>query len=109
MGAGSQECPLPCNFLEELTQRSGTTLHMTVGCRSRWLLPYAMFLTVSASLLSGKTVTLQAEPGDSVKSLKKRAQTALEVGGGRLLEPSGSVLNDAATIKKKPGFKMEMC
>ena len=59
-----------------------------------------MSVTVSVGLLSGRTVTLQAEPDVSVRSLKKRAQSALEVGGGRLLEPSGNVLDDAATIKK---------
>ena len=58
-----------------------------------------MSATVSVGLLSGRTVTLQADPSESVKSLRQRAQAALEVGEGRLLKTSGSVLDDASTIQ----------
>ena len=68
--------------------------------KTHLLLARAMSLAISVSLLCGRTVTLQAEPGTSVKSFKRSAQAALNVGSGQLLEPSGRVLDDAARIKK---------
>ena len=60
----------------------------------------AMSVSVCVSLLSGRTVALQAKPRELVKTLKKREQAALEVGSSRLLGPSGSLLDDASTVKK---------
>ena len=65
-----------------------------------WLHPGNMPITLSVSLLSGRIASLEAEPDDCVGSLKRRAQTALTVGPGRLLDPSGVILNDATTLKK---------
>ena len=59
-----------------------------------------MSMTLSVSLLSGRTASLEAEPDDLLGSLKRRAQTALTVGVGQLLDPLGALLDDATTVKK---------
>ena len=50
-----------------------------------------MSITVEIGLLSGKTVTVQADLDETVASFNLRAQTALAVGKGRLVNSSGSV------------------
>ena len=59
-----------------------------------------MSITVEVGLLSGKTATLQAGCDDSVATLKRRAEVALGVGRGRLLDSSGSVLDADLTVKR---------
>ena len=58
-----------------------------------------MSLTLEVSLISGKTVSLQADEDESMESLKVRAQRALGAGRGRLLRSSGLVLDGAAPLK----------
>ena len=58
-----------------------------------------MSLTVEVSLISGKTVSLQAHRDESVDSLRVRAQRALRVGKGRLLNSTGLVLDGDDPIK----------
>ena len=59
-----------------------------------------MPLTVEVSLLSGRRVSLAAEPDESVEAFKSRAQEALAVGRGRLLDSSGGVLKGPATLEE---------
>ncbi|OLQ02258.1 Poly [ADP-ribose] polymerase 3 [Symbiodinium microadriaticum] len=56
-------------------------------------------LTVEVGLLSGKTATVEAAVDEEVEALRLRAQTALGVGQGRLLDSSGNVLDVCASIK----------
>eukprot|EP00439_Symbiodinium_sp_Y106_P032110 s577_g3.t2 len=58
-----------------------------------------MSLTFEVSLVSGKTASLQAHGDDSVESLMVRAQRALGVGRGRLMDSAGSILDGAAPLK----------
>ena len=58
----------------------------------------SMSITVEVRLLSGKTATVQAGLEEKVEALKFRSQTALGIGKGRLVDPSGSVLDAAAQI-----------
>ena len=48
-----------------------------------------MSITVEVGLLSGKSVTVEAGLDEEVGTLKRRAQIALGVGRGRLLDASG--------------------
>ncbi|CAE7445097.1 unnamed protein product [Symbiodinium natans] len=57
-------------------------------------------LTLHVSLLSGRTVTLEAKPDHTVESLQVHAQTALNVCRGRLLDCSGDPLDAAATVEE---------
>ena len=57
-----------------------------------------MPLTIQVSLLSGRTASLEAEEEERVGSFNNRAQKTLEVGRGRLVDSSGSILNSAATL-----------
>ena len=59
-----------------------------------------MSLTLEVSLLSGKTASLQTHEDESVESLRMRAQRALGAGKGRLLDSTGSVLDDRAPLKE---------
>eukprot|EP00439_Symbiodinium_sp_Y106_P041172 s2126_g5.t1 len=56
-------------------------------------------ITVEVRLLSGKAATVEAGWDELIGTLKRRAQTALEVGRGRLLDASGSVLDVHKSIK----------
>ena len=58
--------------------------------------PCVMSITVEVSLLSGKTATVQAGLDETVETLAQRAQIALGVGKGRLLDSSGVVLDGGA-------------
>ncbi|OLQ06603.1 C4-dicarboxylate transport protein 1 [Symbiodinium microadriaticum] len=58
-----------------------------------------MSISVQIVLLSGRAVTVEVGLDETVATLKCLAQTALGVGGGQLLDSSGSVLNVSATIK----------
>ena len=51
--------------------------------------PGAMSAVVDVGLISGKTVSLEAQLDEPVATLKRHAQTALTVGKGRLLDASG--------------------
>eukprot|EP00439_Symbiodinium_sp_Y106_P030429 s6148_g3.t1 len=57
---------------------------------------WSMSTTVEVSLLSGKTATVQAGLDETVETLMQRAQIALGVGKGRLLDSSGVVLDGCA-------------
>ena len=59
-----------------------------------------MSVVVDVSLLSGKTVSVEARLDESVATLKRRAQTALEVGKGRLRVSSGELLGDELTVQE---------
>ena len=59
-----------------------------------------MSLTFEVSLISGKTVSLRADADESVKSLRVRAQKALGIGKGRLLDSTGSLLDGGAPLKQ---------
>ena len=50
-----------------------------------------MSLTVEVSVISGKTVSLQTHGDEYVYSLRLRAQRALGVSRGRLVNSNGSV------------------
>ena len=60
----------------------------------------AMSVEVHVGLISGKTVSVEARLDESVATLKQRAQTALAVGKGRLLDSSGRLVDDQLTVKK---------
>ena len=55
-------------------------------------------ITLTVGLLSGKTATVTASSDEQVGALKRRAQTALGVGNGRLLDSFGSVLDAGMRI-----------
>ena len=49
-------------------------------------------------LMSGKRISIEADLGESLESLNKRARRALGVGRGRLLDASGSLQDGDATL-----------
>eukprot|EP00439_Symbiodinium_sp_Y106_P023181 s4846_g2.t2 len=57
-----------------------------------------MSITVEVSLISGKTAAVDAEGHWTVEDLSLRAQCALGVGKGRLLNSSGDILEATATV-----------
>ena len=57
-----------------------------------------MSITVEVALLSGRTATVEADLDESVDTLQIRAQTALGVGRGRLLDASGRALHSGSKI-----------
>ena len=57
-----------------------------------------MSISVEVSLLSGKTATVHAGLNETVETLTQRAQNALAVGKGQLLDSSGVVLDGCAKI-----------
>ncbi|OLP46812.1 hypothetical protein AK812_SmicGene48734, partial [Symbiodinium microadriaticum] len=57
-----------------------------------------MAIIVKVGLLSGKTATVAVDLEDDVQTLKLRAEIALGVGRGRLLDSSGSFLDSSAQI-----------
>ena len=59
-----------------------------------------MSLTVEVSLISGKTVSLQTHGDESVQSLRVRAQQALGVDKGRLVDSTGNVLDGGVPLKE---------
>ena len=59
-----------------------------------------MSLSVAVHLISGRSVTLETEANASVESLRQRAQRALSVGRGRLLNSSGRVLDGSRTVEQ---------
>ena len=58
----------------------------------------SMSIAVEVSLLSGKTATVQASMDETVATLTQRAQIALGVGEGRLVDSSGAILEGCANI-----------
>ncbi|OLQ06361.1 hypothetical protein AK812_SmicGene10361 [Symbiodinium microadriaticum] len=59
-----------------------------------------MSITLEVGLLSGKTATVEVGLDEDVKSLQRRAEIALEVGNGRLLDTSGNLLASCLPIKE---------
>ncbi|OLQ02246.1 hypothetical protein AK812_SmicGene14935 [Symbiodinium microadriaticum] len=59
-----------------------------------------MSIAVEVGLLSGKRASVQAGLDETVETLKQRAQVALGVGKGRLLDSSGNVLDVCTPMKK---------
>eukprot|EP00439_Symbiodinium_sp_Y106_P050454 s535_g6.t1 len=57
-------------------------------------------VSLTISLISGRSVRIDAKQGESIRQLSWRAQRALRVGRGRLLDPSGFVLEAAATVQE---------
>ena len=58
-----------------------------------------MFVVIDVGLISGKTASVEARLDESVATLNQRAQTALAVCKGRLLDSSGELLDDQLTVK----------
>ena len=59
-----------------------------------------MSIVVDVGFTTGKTVSVEAGLDESVGSLKQRAQTALAVGKGRLLDSSAKLLDEEQTVKE---------
>ena len=59
-----------------------------------------MSIHAEVGLISGRKATVQAALDETVGTLKRRAQVALGVGTGRLLDSSGCVLEGCVLIKK---------
>ena len=59
-----------------------------------------MSVVVDVGLMSGKMVSVQTKLDEPVATLKSRAQTALEVGKGRLLDAFGGLLDDKQTVQE---------
>ena len=59
-----------------------------------------MSVAVEVGLLSGKAVAAQVGSDAEVEALRLQAQTALGVGHGRLVDSSGSILDDSAPIEQ---------
>ena len=59
-----------------------------------------MSLAIKVGLLSGRMVSLEVGPHESVEELRTRAQKTLAVGRGRLFDSCGSVLDEAATLEQ---------
>ena len=59
-----------------------------------------MSITVEVGLLSGKTAILEAGLDEAVGTLTCRAQTALRVGQGRLVDSFGSLLDASLPLKR---------
>ena len=60
----------------------------------------AMSVVVDVGLMSGKTVSVETSLDELVATLKRRAQTALAVGTGRLLDCFGGPLDGMLTVKE---------
>ena len=58
-----------------------------------------MSVAVDVQLLSGKKASVEVEADECVESLKRRAQSILATGKGKLLNSSGEALDGAATIR----------
>ena len=58
-----------------------------------------MSITVEIRLLSGRTAAVKASMDEAVETLRHRAQIALGVGKGRLVDSSGVVLDESAVIE----------
>ena len=59
-----------------------------------------MSTTLEVGLLSGKTTAVQVGLDETVDMLRERAQVALGVGKGLLLDSRGDVLDGCATIRE---------
>ena len=59
-----------------------------------------MSIAVDVGLLSGRAVSVEAGLDESVATLKRRVQTALAVGKGRLFDSSARLLDEQQTPKK---------
>ena len=57
-----------------------------------------MSITVLVGMLSGKTATVQVELDEEVNALRLRAQTALGIGKGWLLDSAGQALDTGSKI-----------
>ena len=75
-------------------------MEVDVGLISGKTVAEAMSVEVNVGLISAKTVSVQARLDESVATLKRRAQTALAVGKGRLLGSSAGLLDDALTVQE---------
>ena len=59
-----------------------------------------MSFAVEVGLLSGRTVSLETGPDEYVETLRSKAQKALAVGRGKLVDASNTVLDGAATLQE---------
>ena len=59
-----------------------------------------MSVTLHVSLLSGRTVAVETGMDVDVETFKRRAQSALKVGKGRLLRSGSTVLDGERTIRE---------
>ena len=59
-----------------------------------------MPITVQVELFSGRATTVQANLDKAVGTLKRRAETALGIGKGRLVDSSGGFLDAETPIKR---------
>ena len=68
--------------------------------RDRILPVRNMSIHVEVGLISGRKATVQAALDETVGTLKRRAEAALGVGTGRLLDSSGCVVEGTVPMKK---------
>ena len=68
-----------------------------------------MSISVEVGLLSGKAAAVTAGLDENVETLRLRAQTALGVGKGRLLDACGNVLDAQLPIKNARIQKLGSC
>ena len=59
-----------------------------------------MLITLHVNLLSGRRVSLETVLDINVGTFKTRAQSALSVSRGRLVQSCGSLLDEARTIQE---------
>ena len=59
-----------------------------------------MSITLSVSLLSGRTISVETEADVDIENFKQRAQSALSIGRGILVHSNGPVLYGARTIRE---------
>ena len=64
------------------------------------LLRNIMSVDVEVGLITGRKAIVQAALNETVATLKRRAQDALGVGTGRLVDSSGSVVEGSVPIRK---------
>ena len=58
-----------------------------------------MSITVHVGLLSGKTASVRAGLDEQLQTLKSRAQIALGIGRGRLVDSAGNLLDGCLPVK----------
>ena len=59
-----------------------------------------MSRTIQVGLLSGRSVSLEVGPDEPLEALQSRAQKALAVGRGRLLDSAGGILDGTTTLEE---------
>ena len=94
--------PVFCRHLDSksIARFARTATYNSLPCFVQHQVTEAMSVVVDVGLLSGKTVSVEASLHESVATLKQRAQTALAIGKGQLLDSSGGLLDDELTVQE---------